>query len=602
MHRSIAPLAILSLLLAAFLLGGDIVAAPLAPAKGKRKAASKKDDKVYLVHANELRYDLFGTNPDAQIAKGKVHFLHQGAHLWCDSAYYYEKSNSVKAFGHVHFKQGDTLSLNCDIATYDGGEELMVASKNVVLKHRRQTLYTDSLTYDRLYKTAYFVEGGKLIDGKDKLVSDWGEYSTSSRQAVFYFDVKLFNGSRLVTTDTLYYDTPTSVAHVVGPSKVESEGSTIETIDGYFNTKTDQAKMYGRSTVVDKQKTITGDSLFYDDNTGESEGFGNVVYIDNENKNELNCEHLIYNEQQGYGYATDNALVKDFSQRDTLYMHGDSIKIFTFNINTDSVYRKVHCFRHVRAYRTDVQAICDSLVFNSQDSCMTMYQDPVVWNMGRQLLGEVIRVYMNDSTIRMAHVEGQALSVEKVDDQEHFNQISSKEMKAFFIDGKINQAISYGNVLAVYYPIDEKDTTIIVMDYTETDTMKMYFSPERKLEKIWMNKATGTWYPLTQIPPNRLKLEQFAWLDNLRPLDKNDIFVWRGKESDAKLKVIERHSAPLQKLEGKESEENPVENAPAEQLPDENPLTADDSAIENLPTEVSENVPDVNNPDNHSDE
>lgn len=497
----------------------------------KSKKRAPKDDKVYLNHTDVLRYDLYGPNPDVQIAKGRVHFIHQGAHLWCDSAYYYESSNSVKAFGHVRFKQGDTLSLTCDKGTYDGSEELMTASKNVILKHRRQTLYTDSLTYDRLYHTAYFVDGGKLVDGKDNLVSDWGQYNTETRQAIFFYDVKLYNGNRLVTTDTLYYDTQKSIAHVVGPSKVTSQGSTIDTDNGYFNTKTDQAQMYGRSTVVDQQKTITGDSLFYDDKSGYSEAFGNVIYVDLENKNELNCDHLIYNEQTGTGFATKRALVKDFSQRDTLYMHGDSIKIYTFHLNTDSAYRKIHCFQHVRAYRNDVQAVCDSMVYSSKDSCMTMYQDPIVWSEGRQLLGDEIRVYLNDSTIRMAHIIGQALSIEKVDDEEHFNQISSKEMTAFFEDGNIRRAISSGNVRAIYYPIDEKDTSIIVMDYTETDTMKMYFSPERKLEKIWMPKAEGTWYPLTQIPSGKEKLEQFAWLEELRPINKDDVFNWRGKRN-----------------------------------------------------------------------
>jgi len=498
----------------------------------KSKKRAPKDDKVYLNHADVLRYDLYGPNPDVQIAKGRVHFIHQGAHLWCDSAYYYESSNSVKAFGHVRFKQGDTLSLTCDKGTYDGSEELMTASKNVVLKHRRQTLYTDSLTYDRLYHTAYFVDGGKLVDGKDNLVSDWGQYNTETRQAIFFYDVKLYNGNRLVTTDTLYYDTQKSIAHVVGPSKVTSQGSTIDTDNGYFNTKTDQAQMYGRSTVVDQQKTITGDSLFYDDKSGYSEAFGNVIYVDLENKNELNCDHLIYNEQTGTGFATKRALVKDFSQRDTLYMHGDSIKIYTFHLNTDSAYRKIHCFQHVRAYRNDVQAVCDSMVYSSKDSCMTMYQDPIVWSEGRQLLGDEIRVYLNDSTIRMAHIIGQALSIEKVDDEEHFNQISSKEMTAFFEDGNIRRAISSGNVRAIYYPIDEKDTSIIVMDYTETDTMKMYFSTERKLEKIWMPKAEGTWYPLTQIPSGKEKLEQFAWLEELRPINKEDVFNWRGRRKE----------------------------------------------------------------------
>ena len=514
----------------------------MTPVRKGRKAP-KKDDKVYLEHADELRYDLYGQTRDAQIAKGRVHFIHQGAHLWCDSAYYYEASNSVKAFGHVRFKQGDTLTLRCDVGTYDGAEELMVASKNVVLTHRRQTLYTDSLTYDRLYKTAYFVEGGKLVDGKDHLVSDWGQYNTGTREAVFYYDVKLYNGNRLVTTDTLYYDTSKSVAHVVGPSKVTSQGSTIDTENGYFNTKTDQAQMYGRSTVVDKQKTITGDSLFYDDKSGESEAYGNVVYVDKENKNELNCDHMVYNEKTGAGMATQRAVVKDFSQPDTLYMHGDTIRIFTFNINTDSVYRKVHCYPHVRAFRTDAQAVCDSLVFNSQDSCMTMYKDPIVWNMGQQLFGEKICVYMNDSTIDWAHVIGQAFSAEQLSDSVHFNQISSKEMKAFFDRGEIREFQAIDNVVIDYFYVDETDSVVTTMNYTECPLFKGFFK-NRQMKKLWFEKPTGCYYPLSQLPPGKNPLPGFAWFDYVRPTDKDDIFNWRPKKAGTELKEVKRREPP----------------------------------------------------------
>src|SRR3712207_3501514 len=149
-------------------------------------------------------------------------------------------------------------------------------------------------------------------------------------------------------------------------------------------------------------------------------GYGNVVYVDKKNKNELHCGRMHYNEQTGRGWATVNALAKDYSQKDTLYVHADSLKIYTFHINTDSVYRKVHCFDHVKAYRVDVQAVCDSMVINTKDSCMTMYRDPIVWNGGRQLLGERIDVYMNDSTVRYAKVTNQALSVELLPDKEHY--------------------------------------------------------------------------------------------------------------------------------------------------------------------------------------
>ena len=532
--------------LAVLCLFGLVLFAASRPA---RKPRQKVDERVYLIHADVLKYDFFGPEPGAQIVTGKVQFSHKGSKLWCDSAYFYEASNSVKAFGHVRFKQGDTLSLTCDRADYDGQELVMHARMNVVLKHNKQTLYTDSLDYDRLYEFAYFFDGGRLVDGNDKLSSDWGEYSTKTREAVFYYDVRMRSPERLIETDTLHYDTRTSLAHITGKSKITSNQGIIYTDDGFFDSKQDKARLYNRSTVINEGKTITGDSLFFDDNTGVGEGFGNVVYIDTQNKNELRCGHLNYNKLTGYGYATIDALMKDFSQEDTLYLHGDSLKLYTYNINTDSVYRVVHCFDKVRAYRTDMQAVCDSLVFNSKDSCMTMYRDPIVWNAGRQMLGEKIMVFMNDSTIREAHVIGQAFSIEQLPDSIHYNQVSSTNMFSYFVDGNPRRSDAVGNVRAIYYPVDDKDTTLIGLNYTETDTMRMYMSDQRKMERIWMPKATGTLYPMTQIPPSKLKLTGFAWFDNIRPTGPEDVFVWRGKPAGTELRNVERVAMPLQKLD-----------------------------------------------------
>lgn len=527
------------------LFGFCLVQAMQAPRKHTKKRP--QGERVYLLHADELRYDMYGKNPDAQIVKGKVSFLHQGGRLTCDSAYFYQGSNSVKAFGHVHYRQGDTLSLTCERAEYDGQMQMMRARKNVVLHHRRQTLLTDSLDFDRLYNMANFFDGGTLIDGKDRLVADWGEYHTETREAKFVYNVKLRSGKDVVTTDTLYYDVRKSKAHMVGPSKIVSGTSVVKTENGYYDTKTDRAQLYGRSTLTDKDKTITGDSLYYVKD-GESTGYGNVVYVDKKNKNSLTCNYLRYNEKAGKGFATRNPVAIDYSQKDTLWVHSDTMRIYTFNINTDSVYRKVHAYHKVRAYRVDVQAVCDSLVFNSKDSCMTMYKDPITWNGNRQLLGEQIKAYMNDSTIRFAHVIGQALSVEQLPDSVHYNQVASQEMKAYFEQGEIKKSEAIGNVQTVYYVTNDKDSSLVGLNYLETDTMRMFVGAQRKLDKIWTNKFTSTMYPLTQTPPSKYKLPSFAWFDDIRPKDKNDIFVWKAKAKGSELKAIKRHQAPLQTI------------------------------------------------------
>lgn len=512
-----------------------------------RKGVKHVDERIYLVHADELYYDIYGPHPDAQIAKGKVSFRHKGATLTCDSAYFYEQSNSFEAYGHVKMRQGDTLSLNSEYAWYDGNDEMAEARRNVVLKHRKSTLYCDSLNYDRMYGIAYFFEGGKLVDNGSTLTSDWGQYNTETRQSVFYYNVKLKNKQFTMTSDTMYYDTKATLSHVVGPSVIHSENGVVHTKDAYYNTSTERSELYGRSTVYNGPKTITADSLYTNNKTNTNEGFGNVVYVDSLNKNIFLGNHIYYEENTGYGYATDSAVVMDYSQKDTLYLHGDSIKMYTFNIETDSVYRQIHAFNKVRAYRNDIQAVCDSLVYNSLDSCMTMYRDPIVWNMGRQVLGEVMHAYMKDSTIHYADVIGQALSVEKVDSV-HYNQVAAKEMRAYFEEGNPRQTWSVGNVQTIYYPVDDADSTLIGLNYLETDTMKMYLTPDKKLDHIWTCSAEGTMYPITQIPPDKYKLPNFAWFDFIRPKNKDDIFIWRGKGNDAVLKEEKRRDPPKRKI------------------------------------------------------
>ena len=519
----------------------------------KRTAKNHKtahDKRVYLVHADELRYNQY-QNGDAQVLTGHVHFRHVGANLYCDSANFFQQTNSFEAFGHVRMVQGDTLSLTSDYAYYDGNEQIAQARYNVVLKHRKTTLYTDSLDYDRMYSLGNFFEGGKLVDNGSTLTSDWGEYHTDSKMAMFYYDVRLRNKKFYLTTDSLSYDTRLSRAHIVGPSNITSGSSHIYSEDGYYNTKTEMSELFGRSVMKDKGRSLVGDSVYYDSKNGLSHDCNNVVYVDSVNKNKMTGDYCEYNEETGYAMTTKRAVAIDYSQRDSLYMHADTFKVFTFNINTDSVYRKIHAYNKVRAYRVDVQAVCDSLVYKSQDSCMTMYRDPIVWNNGQQLFGEEIRAYMKDSTIDHVHVVGQAFSVEQLADSVHFNQVSSKEMMALFNKGEVYETNATGNVLIVYYPMDDSDSTLIGLNYTETPKLRMFLE-KRKMKKIWMEKPTGVLYPMTQIPPSKYFLPGYAWFDYIRPLNRDDIFNWRGKKEGQELKEQVRRTAPasVKKAEG----------------------------------------------------
>ena len=158
-------------------------------------------------------------------------------------------------------------------------------------------------------------------------------------------------------------------------------------------------------------------------------------------------------------------------------------------------------------------------------------------------MGEEIMVYMNDSTIDWAHIQNQALSAEQVDSL-NYNQVSGKDIKAYFENGEMKQVDVIGSVRVVYYPM-EKDSTLLGMNVSETSQLSMFLQ-NRKLKKMIMSpKSNGTLYPMTQIPKNKMKLDNFAWFDHVRPLSKEDIFIWRGKGAGQELKKTTRGAAPL---------------------------------------------------------
>lgn len=351
-------------------------------------------------------------------------------YMYCDSALIFEKTNSVEAFSNVRMEQGDTLFIYGDYLYYDGMTQIAQLRENVKMINRNTTLLTDSLNYDRLYDLGYYFEGGTLMDEENVLTSDWGEYSPATKQSVFNHDVKLVNPKFVLTSDTLRYNTESKIAVILGPSNIVSDNNHIYSERGFYNTMTEQAELLDRSVLTNQGKKLVGDSLFYDRIIGYGEAFDNVKMTDSINKNMLTGDYCFYNELTDSAFATKRAVAIDYSQGpDSLFMHGDTLQLVSYNLNTDSVFRLMKAYHKVRMYRTDVQGVCDSLVYNSKDSCMTMYTDPILWNEGQQLLGEQIKIYMNDSTIDWAHIINQALTVE-MKDSIHYNQVSGKEMKA----------------------------------------------------------------------------------------------------------------------------------------------------------------------------
>lgn len=510
----------------------------------KRKA----EDKRIHFTSDRLYHDA-SISRDGDILIGNVRITHDGMILTCDSAVVYENSHSFLAYGSVNMTQGDSISLKGDSLYYDGTQEFAQVFDNVEMRHGTLTLYTDILNYDRRDDRGFYDTGGKIVDRKMQLTSDNGEYFTNTKMAVFHYNVLLTNDSKdSLVTDTLYYDANIKLAHAIGPSNIMSGKSTIYTEDGYYSTTDGKAQMYQRPILFNEGKKLTGDSIFYDRETQQSFAYGHIVFTDEKNKMMLLGQYGWYDDKTGRALCTDSALAKDYSQGDdTLFVHADTLRMESFHLKTDSVYRNLMGYFHVRAYRNDMQMVCDSLSYTTRDSCMRLYKDPIIWSENRQILGEVISVYISDSTIDSIYVDQQALMIEQLADTTLFDQVSGNLMRAWFREGELNQCWVDGNGCVVNYPM-EKDSTFLYSNYIEAAKLRAYIE-KRKLQRlVGFPSPQCSTYPLGQAPPEKTRLKGFAWFSDIRPRDKNDLFEWRAKKDADKLKAIPRRRPPMQTL------------------------------------------------------
>ena len=476
-----------------------------------------KKTKVYLIHSNTLSFDK-AVKPDAQILNGDVCFRHDSSYMYCDSAYFFEQTNSLEAFSNVRMEQGDTLFVYGDYLFYDGNTQVAYLRENVRMENGQVTLFTDSLNYERIPNIGYYFEGGLIVDSLNQLSSFYGQYSPETKLAVFNDSVQVENPDFILYSDTLHYDTESKVATILGPSVIVSDSGTIHTSRGWYDTVNNTSLLLDQSQVESGEKILIGDSIFYNRDTGMGEVYGNMSLIDTAQHVTLQGEYGYYNEQTGYAFATDSARFLEYSQGDTLFLHADTLQMVT----VDSVYREIKAYYGVRFYRIDMQGVCDSMQFNTRDSVLYMYTEPVLWNEQYQLYGDTIAIYMNDSTIEYAHVIQFAFAAQHVDSS-YYNQLKGNDLKAYFEGQAVHQIDVAGNAESIFYPL-EKDGAKVGMNETKSGFLTIWVK-DNKLDKlkIWPSPV-GSMTPIPDLKPDQKMLKDFYWFDYLRPKNRDDIY------------------------------------------------------------------------------
>ncbi len=631
--------------------------------------------KIHLLHANTLSFNK-AADAERKTLRGDVRFRQDSCYMYCDSAYFYETSNSMSAFGHVRMEQGDTLFVYCDSMEYDGNTMFGQLYDNVHLIHRSATtntnLYTDYLTYDRNTEEANYPSKGVIVDSLVHLRSQVGWYYPNTRLAFLQYDVQgrtyerdsawkklggmpphiyrpsdiLLKPHYFLYSDTLRYDFAENVAKVMGPSRIINDSTTIHTRLGQFNTATERATLYQNSWIESPHRYATGHVLFYDAKNNIGEARGNVVAVDTLNCIKVTGDYGYYIDNDSVpqmGFVTGHALAMEYSSGDTLFLHADTLRAYTtlVFVPADTVYvdelpgpeslavdsvmadslmaevlpdivdsltvddslladvlpaadstltdvlpamedsvdvkapvslpREIHhiepqhydslrfmqAYHGVRYYRTDMQGVCDSLIYSVRDSLATFIGNPVMWNSKYQITGDTIFAIVVRQGIQRAMIHPNAFlaqshdetltvdmdtlterqKMELIVDTLHYDQIAGADLVCYFEDGKVRKMDVTGNVQIIYFA-EESDHTMIGLNQMIGNYFTTWFKDQRMEKSVLWPDVVASLTPIQLVTPDILYLDNFRWMAYLRPYNPKDVFREIEMKEEDKQEVL----------------------------------------------------------------
>jgi lipopolysaccharide export system protein LptA len=478
--------------------------------------------KIELVHADEYK-------PDEKLGRemgkfvGNVAFRDpvNGIIMTCDSAYFFQAKNQLKAFSRVHIEQGDTLDIYGNYLFYDGTEELARMEGDVILIDRETNLSTQAVDYDVRKKTAKYDSHGKITNGNNTLNSRLGTYQVDQKMFHFKDSIRIENPDYDITADTMDYNTDTETVFFSGPSEVVGDSIYMYCEKGWYDTKNDVARIWKNAVVDNRQQIIKGDSLFYEDSRGFGEAFNNISISDTSNDIIVKGDYAWYFKEPERFMVTKRAEFIQISDNDSLFLHSDTISAVTVTDTSGLSFRLMRSWYGCRIFSRDLQAKSDSLSYSFQDSVIRLYEKPVIWSEANQLTSDSVAIFTKNRSADRMELYNNAFVASQVDSV-RFDQIKGRNLTGFFRENKLYKILVEGNGESVYHLVDKG--LLVGVTHNKSSSIEIYVEDNKINEIIEHQNPDGKLDPPLLNPPDKMRLQGFNWLDSLRPKEVSDIF------------------------------------------------------------------------------
>jgi len=477
----------------------------------------------------------FGQNPDKLVYKakvfeggrnqdgvsykkltGEVEFTQKGTVIYCDSAFFYDITNSMEAFGNVKIEDfEDSTTITSKELYYDGNGRIAQLRGDVVYVDDTIRLFTDNLDYDMVNKSAKYFGGGRIIDGVSTMTSKKGDYDKVSNIFIFNDSVKLITPDYTLESNDLVYNIITKKARISQEAKITtSDGTVLDAAQGSEFDTTEGTYAFQMGEIDTEKYLIKGNRLFYNQRLGSYSAIGNVYLLAKQDDIIITGDEANFWEADGIAQVYGDPLLKRMMSEDTLYLRADTLVSIDDSLE---VNKRLLAFHNVKIFKSDLQGKADSLAYFLSDSSITFYQDPILWNDGSQITADTIEIQVRDGSIDLLFAKVNSFIISE-DSTSNYNQIKGRMMTAFFDGKSIKNVDVTGNGETIYWIADEENTAQVVgMNKIICTNMSIGFKENQVNDiRIYIN-PDGDFIPPHELKDDQKKLDGFAWRLDERP-------------------------------------------------------------------------------------
>lgn len=193
--------------------------------------------------------------------------------------------------------------------------------------------------------------------------------------------------------------------------------------------------------------------------------------------------------------------------------------------------RVIMAFHSAKIFKSDLQAVADSIFYSSSDSTIRCYTKPMVWTEGSQLSGDTINLTMKHKKLDKMDMFPNAfiVNVEKTDST-HFNQVGGKKMRGFFRDDKLSRIYIDGNAETIYFARDSATNKVTDMQRSFSSRIWVLLKNNEATRVGFITKAENRVIPIDKVKDDEKILKNFIWKPKDRPVSKESVLPSYNKK------------------------------------------------------------------------